>query len=181
MGGCLPACDCEVLWISGQGILKRVPGPSASSASLTATASWRRITGRVSLAVGHVFILAKGRPGMCWTGLCARKIKSRTGMSCKRGDWGCELGLGHGRVPRQKRVQLSGYEFGLKVFPESSFRGFESLEREETLSIFEHSTKGEKFHSAGRAQRVLADLALRHTDGEGLVSRGIGVGGLLFF
>ena len=55
---CLRAI-CEVLWISGQGILKRAPGTSASSASLTATASWRRITSRVSFAVGHVFILAK--------------------------------------------------------------------------------------------------------------------------
>ena len=28
------ACDCELLWISSEGILKRVPGPSADNASL---------------------------------------------------------------------------------------------------------------------------------------------------
>lgn len=52
--------------------------------------------GRVLLVVGYVFILVKGRLGMCWIGFCVWKIKLRIGMLCKCGDWGCGLGLGYG-------------------------------------------------------------------------------------
>ena len=95
-------------------------GPSADNASLTASTSCRWITGGLSIAVGHVFLVKIG-PRMDWTRRTESGIKERNVILR---DWERGLGLGDGCVPREKRVKLSGYGIGLKVCTESFFRSF---------------------------------------------------------
>ena len=125
------ACDCELLWISSEGILKRVPGPSPDNASLKASTSCRHNGRSVNRCRPCFFGKGKAKNGLDW----AHGIWNQERNVILR-DWRRGLGLGDGCVPSEKRVKLSGYGFGQKVCTESFFRSFYTLKREKTLSNF---------------------------------------------
>ena len=80
------------------------------------------------------FCLAKGRPGMDWT-LSAKKWDQ--GKECHQslGIWDASRGWRDGRVHSGKRLEFSGYEFGLKFCKESAFRAFERFQRKGTTPM----------------------------------------------